>query len=179
MTTQELTTFHQRNPLRKPQYPEPLGRIDSQCVQLAGFAFLVCAPASGVQFGNPPLVKYERGPNTYIWVIDERGVPYVIDKPSTELAGKRPKHTNLTGDRKAYVGGELWFFDSTTLLISGGSGRYPPLAACLRIKAARWVTAVIAHIYTIMFIKAFRIPTDLRKTQRITDRALFLRQAAR
>ena len=54
-------------------------------------------------------------------------MPYVIDKPSTELAGKRPKHTNLTGDRKAYVGGELWFFDSTTLLISGGSGRYPPL----------------------------------------------------
>ena len=40
--------------------------------------------------------------------------------------GAAPKHTNLTGGDKAYLGGEVWFESDTALYISGGSGRYPP-----------------------------------------------------
>ena len=37
-----------------------------------------------------------------------------------------PKHTNLTGGRPAYIGGELWFETGARVFVSGGSGRYPP-----------------------------------------------------
>ncbi len=37
-----------------------------------------------------------------------------------------PKHTNLTGGGRAYLGGELWFTNNSEVYVSGGSGRYPP-----------------------------------------------------
>ena len=40
-----------------------------------------------------------------------------------------PKHSNLTGSGEAYLGGELWFTSASSLYVSGGSGRYPPLNA--------------------------------------------------
>lgn len=43
--------------------------------------------------------------------------------------GSVPKHTNLTGGGQAYLGGELWFTSATSIYLSGGSGRYPPLDA--------------------------------------------------
>lgn len=91
-----------------------------------GLAFLREAPASDVEFGYPPKNSDERGHNTYLWVIDSRGIPYLIESPLSVLDGKLPKHTNLTGGEPAYVGGELWFSGSTCMFVSGGSGRFPP-----------------------------------------------------
>ena len=92
-----------------------------------GFAFLRQAPATDVEFGHPPRDVDERGHNTYLWVIDCRGIPYLIESPMAVLNGKLPKHTNLTGGQRAYVGGELWFSGASRLFVSGGSGRFPPL----------------------------------------------------
>ena len=57
------------------------------------------------------------------------GIPYVLEAPLPFLNGKLPKHTNLTLGGRAYLGGELWFSDRSSLFLSGGSGRYPPIDA--------------------------------------------------
>ncbi len=38
----------------------------------------------------------------------------------------RLAHTNLSGSREAHAGGEVWWRDSTSIWITGGSGRFPP-----------------------------------------------------
>ena len=43
------------------------------------------------------------------------------------LDGNPPKHTNLTGGKPAYIGGELWFAGARHMFVSGGSGRFHPL----------------------------------------------------
>jgi hypothetical protein len=78
--------------------------------------------------GYPSSSNTEESTNTYLWVIDHRGVPYIIDAETTVLEGQRPKHTNLTGDGEAYVGGELWFKTGSFLYVSGASGRYRPIS---------------------------------------------------
>ena len=65
--------------------------------------------------------------NTYIWVIDSSGIPYVIELSMPILGNKEPKHTNLTSGGRAYVGGQLWFHSEHCMYVSGGSGRFPPL----------------------------------------------------
>lgn len=123
---QALADFRSCYPLRPPCYPQ--GRIDSECRQIAGFRLLKEAPVTNFQQGHPPLARKERGTNTYIWVIDSKGVPYIIEADLQQLEWQLPKHTNLTGDGEAYVGGELWFRNGSFLYVSGGSGRYPPLS---------------------------------------------------
>ena len=91
-----------------------------------GVALLQEAPAPDVVFGSPPLSEEDLGSNRYLWVIDQRGIPYIIERHLTTIAGELPKHTNLTGGRTAYMGGELWFSSKFDLFVSGGSGRYPP-----------------------------------------------------
>ena len=124
---QVLANFRDRYSPRRPRHPHPRGRIESECRQVTGFHLLIEAPATGLQKGSPPLARNERGTNTYIWVIDSRGIPYIIETGMQELEWQPPKHTNLTGDQEAYVGGELWFRIDSSLFVSGGSGRYPPL----------------------------------------------------
>ena len=62
-------------------------------------------------------------------MIDIRGIPYVFETPVSAIGDLLPKHTNLTGGGEAYLGGELWFSSASSLYLSGGSGRYPPLNA--------------------------------------------------
>jgi hypothetical protein len=59
-------------------------------------------------------------------VIDDSGVPYILDQPVIVLGYSGPKHSNLTGGGQAFVGGELWFKSDQELVVSGASGRYPP-----------------------------------------------------
>ncbi len=125
---QALANFRDRYAPRAPEYPYQRGRIESECEPIQGFHLLVEAPTIDFRQGNPPLVKNLRGINTYIWVIDSNGVPYIIEEGLQELEWQPPKHTNLTGDKEAYVGGELWFRNKSSLYVSGGSGRYPPLS---------------------------------------------------
>ena len=60
-------------------------------------------------------------------MIDYRGIPYLIESPMAILDFHCPKHTNLTGGKSAYIGGELWFSDANSIYVSGGSGRFHPL----------------------------------------------------
>ena len=85
------------------------------------------APAQSVCFGRPRLSREDSGEYTYLWVMDDSGIPYIIEQPLPLLDGFCPKHTNLTGGADAYLGGEIWFSDAVSLFLSGGSGRYPPL----------------------------------------------------
>ena len=126
---QALASFRDRYVPRAPEYPYPRGRIEGECEQIQGFHLLIEAPTPTTDFnqGYPPLTKNTRGTNTCIWVIDSKGMPYIIEEGLQELEWQRPKHTNLTGDKEAYVGGELWFRSNSSLYVSGGSGRYPPL----------------------------------------------------
>ena len=90
-----------------------------------GLRILEQAPAQDFVVGRPPR---GRGQSTgrYLWVIDDRGIPYVIEAPMKALRNNLPKHTNLTGGGPAYMGGELWFSSGSNMYLSGGSGRYPP-----------------------------------------------------
>ncbi len=83
------------------------------------------APAYDVLYGAPPSSRANKV-NTYLWVIDTRGIPYIYEAPIPVIDSALPKHTNLTGGSEAYLGGEVWFASEIALYISGGSGRYPP-----------------------------------------------------
>lgn len=93
----------------------------------SGLRTLGTAPVLNAVFGRPPKDTNDLGCNTYLWVIDPGGISFLIAKPLETLDGQLPKHTNLTGGGPAYVGGEFWFIDTSTLYISGGSGRFPPM----------------------------------------------------
>ena len=61
-------------------------------------------------------------------MINDEGVPFIKEMPIPALNSEFPKHTNLTGGQPAYVGGELRFPTGESLFVSGGSGRYNPIA---------------------------------------------------
>ena len=122
-----LDDFRERYQLRASRFI----RDQSEIVQLDvsdGVRILGPAPATGVRFGLPPSERGAASSNRYLWVIDERGVPYIIERPIPILDGRLPKHTNLTGGGEAYLGGELWFISTDSIYISGGSGRYHPVS---------------------------------------------------
>jgi hypothetical protein len=107
---------------RPPKWePDPVEAIPIDAATL-----LPQAPAVGVSLGWPREGRNDPGTNTYLWVIDLEGIPYVLDVGLPQLGGCRPKHTNLTGGGMAFVGGEMWFEAVDKLYISGGSGRYEP-----------------------------------------------------
>lgn len=127
LVTEELREFWKRHSERSPS-----SHIDYSPHELVllgerhGLRRLRPSPALDVQFGAPPTSRVEPGSNRYLWVIDQEGLPHIIERPLAETDGCDPKHTNLTGGGKAHVGGELWFSDNSHLFVSGGSGRYPP-----------------------------------------------------
>ena len=141
--TKELDAFRGRHDLRVPNF------IRHRCETIRlepkdGLRLLGPAPAMDVLTGTPPSSSNETfKTNRYLWVIDIRGIPYIIEAPrevrsdslqtphdpavTVPIIGHAlPKHTNLTEGGEAYLGGEMWFTSSTALYISGGSGRYPP-----------------------------------------------------
>ena len=127
-TTEALEHFRGRQALRSPQIEAD--RPDHEIIQIEaefGLRLLGTAPAHNVLFGYPPTSRTETGPNRYLWVIDERGIPYILEEPLAEISSNLPKHTNLTGGGRAYLGGEMWFASSMKMCVSGGSGRYPPV----------------------------------------------------
>ena len=119
-----LDEFRGRYDLRPPPWTPP----DLEKLTLGDMRILGKAPASSVLCGSPPKMA-GGGIHTYLWVIDERGVAYILARDRPELGGRPPKHTNLTGGSMAYVGGEMWFETGSSLWISGDSGRYRPQSA--------------------------------------------------
>ena len=126
VATQELDDFRGRHSLR----PREFVRFEREAVQLNlsnGLRLLGPAPADDFLPGTPPSSSTDATANRYLWVIDAKGIPYIIESPIAVLGNELPKHTNLTGGKDAYLGGEMWFASSMALYISGGSGRYPPV----------------------------------------------------
>ena len=62
----------------------------------------------------------------YIWVITSKGI--FIAHEETQGHPNRFRtglcHSNLTGGKKAYQGGELWFLNDDSIVINFYSGRY-------------------------------------------------------
>ena len=112
--------YQLRPPRIAPQNPNQTVGLDAS----DGLRILQPAPDTNVIYGSPPKSLSDKT-TTYLWVIDARGVPYILEFRIARI-GAMPKHTNLTGGNKAYLGGEMWFESNTALCISGGSGRYPP-----------------------------------------------------
>ena len=127
MITPALSDFRSRYCLHEPRWVSDPREV----IRVSDLKLLRRAPADGIQTGVPPTGtgEGERGTNSYLWVIDDGGIPYVIEVNRTELDGYRPRHTNLTAGLMAYMGGELWFGSGISLWVSGGSGRYPPACA--------------------------------------------------
>ena len=86
------------------------------------------APAQNPKIGTPPSLSASTGANKYLWVVARNDVPIALEelKPGVTLQRGRLAHTNLTGGQSAHCGGELWFLDDSTVILNGGSGRYPP-----------------------------------------------------
>ena len=126
LSTQELDAFRDRHVLHAPIY---IG-AEREAILLepkSGLRLLEPAPAASFLSGAPPSSSADtHATNRYLWVIDLRCIPYVIEAPLLEIGCALPKHTNLTGGGEAYLGGEMWFVSEASLYVSGGSGRYPP-----------------------------------------------------
>ncbi len=132
-----LDDFRSGYDLRPPEFIQHQREV----VQLdlhSGLRLLEPAPALGISVGTPPSSIADDPANRYLWVIDERGIPYIIESPIAAIDHELPKHTNLTGGGDAYLGGEIWFSSSISIYISGGSGRYPPLCG-LQLEGATQV----------------------------------------
>ena len=121
--TQALTDFQIGHPLREPQKSP---RLFESC-PITGVGVLGPAPALGVVPGTPDSGEREEGEgeNRYLWVIDARGICYILEAPIQELNHNLPKHSNLASSGEAYIGGEMWFQDPCKIWVSGKSGRYP------------------------------------------------------
>ena len=121
-----LDDFRRRYSLRDPERTSSLWE-SQQLHEADGLRALDRAPAQGVSLGTPPYSLDEQSTHRYLWVIDANGIPYICEERICSIANNFPKHTNLTGGGKAYLGGELWFESDSRLCVSGGSGRYHPI----------------------------------------------------
>ena len=126
--TAALVSFCDRYSARYPEFIHDVGEQTKLPCSLVHW--LPVAPATVFKVGEPPIEAGAQASNTYLWVIDDNGIPYVLEA-LIRISNERriPKHTNLTAGDPAYIDGELWFSSSTSLYLSGASGRYPPESA--------------------------------------------------
>ncbi len=68
----------------------------------------------------------ERPNLQYLWVVTSTDILHALE--TCDFGAHREagvaKHSNLTGGKSAFVGGELVFLDEKTVAITGSSGRY-------------------------------------------------------
>ncbi len=123
--SQVLAAFIRRYPPKASSLDADDPRQNLQLTPQHGLRLLGLAPAIEILLGAPPKSRFDSSPYRYLWVIDQRGIPYISEECLEVLGTKRPKHTNLTGGENACIGGELWFASDSSIYVSGGSGRYP------------------------------------------------------
>ncbi len=102
-----------------------------QIGQNEGLFEFVFPTINGIIFGAPPSSiadVNQCNSSKYLWVVALTTFPAALENPSNKitLKGGRLTHTNLTGGVNAHTAGELWFCDSRTIMINGGSSRYTP-----------------------------------------------------
>ena len=134
-STQVLNAFRSLYSLRPPEIT-PKQPETVQLDAVSGLHLLEPAPACNILYGTPPSIRASKI-NTYLWVIDLTGIPYIFEAPIPAINSSLPKHTNLTGGGEAYLGGEIWFASTVALYMSGGSGRYPPISETQLEEATR------------------------------------------
>jgi hypothetical protein len=88
-------------------------------------------PAKDIVEGKAPSSRAdlpETNKTKYLWVVATSGVPAALEHPTngTTLESGRLTHTNLTGAAEGHTAGELWFYDTSSIIINGGSSRYTP-----------------------------------------------------
>ena len=103
-----------------------LSKIESE-FQIAAVSVEILrqAPNNDAVTAIGPVSRAAANDGRHLWVIDDRGLPYILEVPMPECGWGPPKHSNVTAGRPACIGGELWFVDPESLYVSGGSGRYP------------------------------------------------------
>lgn len=81
------------------------------------------------EYNDPATTEAEIQKNPpFLWVAlrDRIKIVNEMARAVKRLSGDAIKHTNLTGGKKAYSGGELWFTGERCVTINGASGRYGP-----------------------------------------------------
>lgn len=122
-------TYRERFPIRRPLFrSEPHEDELRPITTDEGLAFLTPAPASGMKTGEPPRARGESADSKYLWVVRPDLVPHALEQGENRAVLHRGylAHTNLTEGRPSHCGGEMWFPDADTVVLNGGSGRYPP-----------------------------------------------------
>lgn len=119
-----------------PARPPNLARLqnEDEKYQLGaadGLFEFVYPPADGIIFGTPPSSGMDvprSDKSKYLWVVGCTTLPGTLEFAATTMPLKRDRltHTNLTGGADAHTAGELWFSNSKTVMINGGSSRYAP-----------------------------------------------------
>ena len=99
-TSQALEAFLHRYPPRGPSRPSDDPHEDHRLAPKDGLRILGPAPATDILTGAPPTSRSDSRCR-YLWVIDKRGIPHIIEESLDVLNTMPPKHTNLTGGGKA------------------------------------------------------------------------------
>jgi hypothetical protein len=75
-----------------------------------------------------PLLQPRHVEAAHLWVVRHDDVAHAEERCAfgSALESGVIKHTNLTGGKPAYCGGELIFLDAVTIVVNGCSGRYGP-----------------------------------------------------
>ena len=123
--------YRGNNPAREPDHEEIASDDElRQLTSAEGLRSLAPPPCDGVVLGHPPYEFGASAKEKYLWAIKTTDVPYALEfLPDVEFKRGRLSHTNLTGGAPAHVAGELWFIDASSMVLNGGSGRYPPRSA--------------------------------------------------
>lgn len=125
-TDESFRTYRKKFPARPPNTAAiRLADETRPLTEAEGLRELAAPPCTDVLLGSPKDPPNEAAATKYLWVVGQNRVPFALDlSPGFERG--RLSHTNLTGGADAHCGGEVWFSAPSTIIINGGSGRYPP-----------------------------------------------------
>ncbi|MGL5631135.1 MAG: hypothetical protein ACRDD3_02140 [Azovibrio sp.] len=111
--------------------PQDLIANDDQVKQMHcsdGLQYWKDGPNSAPNSSTPPSLSDCQIEAKYLWVVRKEDVVHAKENCpfGLNLKSNVIKHTNLTGGKAAYSGGELLFLDEGIIVLNGCSGRYGP-----------------------------------------------------
>lgn len=123
---------HLRITLGMPRLPPHTSIAnDDELTQMTVADGLLCwvdGPGASSKPEQPPLLEAHQTQHAHLWVVRDVDVVHAEERCAfgASLETRVIKHTNLTGGKAAFSGGELLFLDESTVVINGCSGRYGP-----------------------------------------------------
>lgn len=84
----------------------------------------------------------------FLWVALKDKIKIITEKTNSTwiLTLKKAKHTNITGGGKAHAGGELWFIDNDSIVVTFSSGRYGPSSESELIRMSSFMQKCLQSI---------------------------------